>query len=229
MSKVGIKEYKKLFFKTQICKFCGKKFEIWKSKNQVYCSKECKEERKKHKCLYCNRIFIAYVAKKRKFCSSKCATKYQIKNRSIEEEQKRVSKILSKVSCGPNIFESHVNNHLKTLKIGKFKYVGNGQIVINGRSPDFICEENKIVVLANGTYWHLGKYGLKITEENKKFREQIEAQKFLDGGYTVLFVWEDQINNMLFTRVYCPEVFSNHGFSRGVITDLSKYSVVNLR
>ena len=101
---------------------------------------------------------------------------------------KRISKILSKVCQRPNKFEFRCSKQLERQFPNKFKYVGNGSVIINGKSPDFVSEELKIVVLCNGIYWHLFRQGLTLSD--KKIVELKEAKPFIDAGYEVWFIWE---------------------------------------
>ena len=109
----------------------------------------------------------------------------------IEHKNKRISKILSKVCQRPNNFEQRCGEELKEQFGNKFKYCGNGSVMINGKSPDYICEDLKIVVLCNGLYWHLWRFGLKDTPEDKQKVELKESEPFIKAGYEVWFIWED--------------------------------------
>lgn len=231
-SKYTEQEFKEKYFKEVVCKGCNKNFVIWKSSNQVFCSKECKQKRKEHNCLYCNKVFIQYVGRKRRFCSKSCSSKYRESHYSEEEKQHKYSTLLKKINASPNLFEVEVLSFINSWGWGTFKYVGDGSVLINSRSPDFINEELKIVVLANGCYWHLGKYSLKTNEENKRLREEIEAKPFLEAGYQVIFIWQDIKSRMekdkLRIKVYVPELFGQSGMQRGYKTNLSDYYVWGL-
>lgn len=111
--------------------------------------------------------------------------------------EERARKILQKVCASPNKFELKCLDYLNKLYPNKFKYCGDGSTLINKRSPDFISEELKVVVLAHGYYYHLRIKGLEVTEENKRSVEKIDSLPFLQAGYRVMFVWEDELNNLL--------------------------------
>jgi G:T-mismatch repair DNA endonuclease (very short patch repair protein)/AraC-like DNA-binding protein len=147
------------------------------------------------KCLMCNKekkVFVS-VAKNQKFCSCECYYEFKKGKKQSEET---IKKKLAAVCASPNKFEQKCQEFLNKLYPNKFKYVGDGSILISGRSPDFINEELKTVVLANGCYYHLSIKNLEITEENKRVIEKYEALPFLSAGYKVLFVWEDEINKL---------------------------------
>jgi len=119
-------------------------------------------------------------------------------NKDITEEDPRylpwVTKTtknrLAVVCKRPNYFEADVGEYLEELFPSRFEYVGNGSVMINGRSPDYIDKKNKIVVLCHGLYWHLLRYELKDTPENKRSIELKDSEPFLKAGYDAWFIWE---------------------------------------
>jgi G:T-mismatch repair DNA endonuclease (very short patch repair protein) len=129
---------------------------------------------------------------------------------TIEQTNFRISRTLAKVCKRPNTFEIKAQLHLNKLFPSKFKYVGNGSVMINGRSPDFIDLDNKIVVLANGYYWHLERRGLEVTDANKRIVEKIESEPFCNAGYQVMFIWEDELDREKPTK---EEVWTNSTFA----------------
>ena len=107
-----------------------------------------------------------------------------------EFTKKRIKASLAVVCKRPNHFEADVGEYLEELFPSRFEYVGNGSVLINGRSPDYIDKENKIVVLCHGLYWHLLRYELKDTPENKRSIELKDSEPFLKAGYDAWFIWE---------------------------------------
>ena len=61
------------------------------------------------------------------------------------------------------------------------------------KNPDALDPKNRIVVEFNGLHWHLDKYGYKRTEANKRIVETKEAKPYLDAGYKIIFMWEDEV------------------------------------
>ena len=104
--------------------------------------------------------------------------------------EKRIKKSLAQVCKRPNHFEKRVGDWLEELFPKRFKYVGNGSVLISSKSPDYLDEDRKIVVLCHGLYWHLLRWGLKDTVENRRKIELRDAQPFLEAGYDVWFIWE---------------------------------------
>jgi hypothetical protein len=104
--------------------------------------------------------------------------------------------ILRAVCTRPNKFEVIALNHLNTIYNNKFIYTGDGSFIVNHRSADAYSEELHTVALFNGTYWHLGKYGFENTEKAKGAIELIESIPFLEAGYRVIFIWEDELERI---------------------------------
>jgi len=88
-------------------------------------------------------------------------------------------------------------NYLNILYPNKFKYTGNGSFMVNRRSADAYSKELNTVALFNGCYYHLTIKGYKITEQNKRIVERFESKPFLDAGYKILFVWEDELDSLV--------------------------------
>lgn len=88
----------------------------------------------------------------------------------------------------PNKKEFRLNDILNSLYPGEWKFVGDGQVVINGKCPDFInVNGQKKIIELFGDYWHQG--------ENPDDR----AAVFAPFGYETLVIWErelDRITNL---------------------------------
>ncbi len=97
----------------------------------------------------------------------------------------------------PNGFERKVLMYLNKINPGAFEYIGDASLIINHRTVDFFSEELRTVVLAHGYYWHFKKFGMAVTDENKRAIEKIDAAPFVAVGYKVMFIWEDEIDRLL--------------------------------
>lgn len=115
-----------------------------------------------------------------------------------KEHQERLNKSILKAVCAsPNKFEVRALKYVNSLYDNKVKYTGDGSLIINGKSADAELIGEKLVFLFNGCYYHLTLKNLEITEENKRIVEQYESLPFLQAGYKVVFIWEDEINKLL--------------------------------
>jgi G:T-mismatch repair DNA endonuclease (very short patch repair protein) len=108
-------------------------------------------------------------------------------------QKRKIKATLAKVCERPNKFEQNCQKALELEWPGKFKYVGDGSVLINFKSPDFINEEDKVIVLCHGIYWHLIKDGYENNIENKKLIENKDSEPFEKVGYKVIVLWEDEI------------------------------------
>lgn len=124
--------------------------------------------------LECGKIFYVKPSKlnheRGKFCSKICGILYNRK---------------------ANIFGQRPNNSEKTfLKLCEdnqfpFKYVGNGEVWLGNRNPDFInTDGKKQVIELLGTYWHPLFDGASRREHYKQY------------GFDCLVIWEDELGNI---------------------------------
>jgi G:T-mismatch repair DNA endonuclease (very short patch repair protein) len=111
----------------------------------------------------------------------------------IDRFKRQIQNTIKAVCERPNKFEQNCQKALELEWPEKFRYVGDGNVLINFKSPDFINEEDKVVVLCHGVYWHLIKDGFENTPENKKLIESKDSEPFERVGYKVIVLWEDEI------------------------------------
>jgi len=64
-----------------------------------------------------------------------------------------------------------------------FRYVGDGEYVVDGKNPDFINHDETKIIEAFGTYWH----DLKDQEAKEAF--------FGEHGYATLIIWEEELTD----------------------------------
>lgn len=84
----------------------------------------------------------------------------------------------------PNKPERKLLELLDTYYPGEWKYVGDGQVVIDGKIPDFInVNGQKKIIEMFGDYWHRND----DTEQRTAF--------FKDFGYDTLVIWESELKD----------------------------------
>lgn len=83
----------------------------------------------------------------------------------------------------PNKLEQKV---LKMLEPYGWEFVGDGQVWIVGKNPDFIHRESKRLIEVFGDYWH------KLEE----VQERIDH--FAKYGWQCEVVWESEIKGVLY-------------------------------
>jgi very-short-patch-repair endonuclease len=119
---------------------------------------------------------------------------------------KRVSytyDVSKKITQRKNIFKARRKASNRTKGINKvehklwkilgpsFSYNGNGPRTISGKTPDFICESQKIIVELYGNYWH----------RNEKIRKTLDRiNLYKDAGYKTVIIWEDEVDPIIVKR-----------------------------
>jgi len=116
---------------------------------------------------------------------------------SKELIEKRMRGVLKALCKHPNKFEANSMNYVNTIYGGNVRFTGDGSLIINGKSADAVLDGTNIVFLFNGVYWHLERFGYAVTEEAKRIVEAKESTPFLQAGYKVIFVWEDELNRVI--------------------------------
>ncbi len=94
----------------------------------------------------------------------------------------------------PNKTELELNILLQRLAPNQWKYVGDGEIIIGGKCPDFInINGQKKIIELFGDYWH--------SEEIQKMSVEQHVQErinhFAQYGYQTLIIWEDDLRKFL--------------------------------
>jgi len=110
--------------------------------------------------------------------------------RLLEFHKKYISKIIKALHSKPNKLEKRVIEIINENNL-PFKYVGSGEIIINGRNPDFISiDGSKKVIEIFGNYWHSPLFNPHI-DWKRTYKETINFYK--EQGYDCLVLWEDEV------------------------------------
>ena len=186
----------------KICKGCKKEF-LQGRKSKTYCSVECRKSKIKVKCVICGGTFeVPRYLRNREICSNECVKLFnkgkhsslrtEFKKGKIlsEEHQKKCIKALHQ---SPNRLEMKINKLLDKYFPNEWKYVGSGDVIINGLCPDFIHTNKKLIIEVFGDVFHdENKAFFKISETAK---EEYRIKKFAEAGYNTLILWESDIKN----------------------------------
>ena len=183
------------------CVNCDGVFEVRPAYKKKFCSKQCMNEwfsksRLKENnpywkpkvdkiCDICGKEFQVHPSNKnRRLCSWKCWLKWIRTVRKISEKnRKNMLKALIKRPTKP---EKILIDIIEKYNF-PFKYVGDGEVIINGFNPDFINESHKLIIEVFGDYWHNPEIcGWRQTEQCKKI-------VFGKVGYKMLVIWEREL------------------------------------
>lgn len=101
-----------------------------------------------------------------------------------------VKKQMQSRGVRPNKLERRLDALLNKQFPRQFKYVGDGQLIIAGKCPDFWNGDHKLLELY-GNYWH----------EDKEAEERVKL--FKEFGYDTLIIWESELKDigMLVSKV----------------------------
>ena len=113
-------------------------------------------------------------------------------NKGKSHSQETIKKMLEKrkydIPNGPELYLDFIlQNHFPD----EWKYVGDGNCLINGLCPDFInCNGKKQIIELFGEYWHKKKQHLKLhsTEDGRK-------DIFAQVGFSMLTIWDYELTN----------------------------------
>ncbi len=104
-------------------------------------------------------------------------------NISDKDKSERIKKCLTFNS--PNKQEKYLENLLNRLYPNEWKFVGNGQLIIAGKCPDFVnINGQKKLIELFGDYWHQGE----------NLQDRIDV--FKPFGYQTLIIWEKELKDM---------------------------------
>ncbi len=120
--------------------------------------------------------------------------KIRKKNKDLWQTPEYVSKQMKSRGVSPNKLELSFQNLLNQLYPNEWKFVGDGQLIIAGKCPDFVnINGQKKLIELFGTYWHKGQN----VEDRKKI--------FKEFGYETLILWEHELKDMDFVLFQLEE------------------------
>lgn len=117
--------------------------------------------------------------------------KNRLSNLKNWKDPEFVRKFWKACSVKPTSIEVKVGDILEKLFSGRYDYVGDFSLTINGKVPDFIDKYNKYIIEVFGDHWH-------SEEKRGKSREQQEKERidhFRVAGYRTLIIWESELSN----------------------------------
>ena len=148
-----------------------------------------------------------YKEKKKKVSLSKKGDKNPSKRESVRSQisdtvktlwqdddykEKQIYLIRKGLSDSPNKAEQKLHSILEKLFPGEYRFVGDGEVIIAGKNPDFInINGQKKIIELFGDYWHSEEVVGRPAEEEEKQRIEI----FQQYGYKTLIVWEKELKN----------------------------------
>jgi very-short-patch-repair endonuclease len=109
----------------------------------------------------------------------------QLKQRWSNEDYREYQIKAMRKFIRPNKSENKLLLILSELCPNEWKYVGNGDFIINGKNPDFVnVNGKKLIIELFGDYWHKGQ------DPN----DRIEI--FKPFGFDTLVIWEKELKEI---------------------------------
>lgn len=106
------------------------------------------------------------------------------RRKEIWKTEDYVRKIMKAYNVQPNKKEKKLDEILQTILPNHYRYVGDGQVILEGKNPDFInCNGQKKIIELFGTYWH------------ETSEERYRKEHFSKYGYDTLIIWEHELKN----------------------------------
>lgn len=115
-------------------------------------------------------------------------------NLELLNDEEFVKKKFDAQSLKPNKPEIFLSNLIKQNNL-PFHYVGDGQLIIGGRCPDFTCNPSKKVILLHGDWWHY--YRLKRSNPliTRLQVEEEDREHYRKLFFDCLVIWEHELKN----------------------------------
>lgn len=109
-----------------------------------------------------------------------------------EKRDEWVANSRKAVCARPNKPETYVQSVLDFLYPKEWKYVGNGEVIINGFNPDFInINGQKKIIEVFGTYYH----SKEVLGRDNKEEEKRKSDRYSEYGYSTLVIWEHELKS----------------------------------
>ncbi len=111
-------------------------------------------------------------------------------NYTPEERDAHIQAIHKANYKKPTKPEMELANLLNTEFPNEWRYVGNGEVIIGGKNPDFInVNGKKQIIEVFGDWWH----GEKKTGMSNKEVVESRIQSFAEYGFDALIIWQREL------------------------------------
>lgn len=112
------------------------------------------------------------------------------KMRNPEFKEKELQRLTTAQHKTPNSLEKKAMDIIAKYGL-PYRYVGNGQIWINGRCPDFInTDGKKQVIEVFGLYWHSPLLNPYIDNRSSEYKTK---EHYSEYGFNCLIIWENEL------------------------------------
>lgn len=104
----------------------------------------------------------------------------------------QIKKMMKGNKSRPTRLEKRVLELVDNMYPNQWKYVGDGDVILGGRNPDFINMNGcKAIIEVNGTFWH----SYQRTKECPLLHELDRISHYKQYGYHTLVIWGHEFKN----------------------------------
>lgn len=117
--------------------------------------------------------------------------KLSLAHKKLWQQPEYASQQMQFRGAKPNKIEVLLQQFLDTYYPGEWKYVGDGQVIIGGRCPDFLnVNGGKQVIELFGTYWH----DIFTNPRTRLERTEVATcYHYSDYGFACLVIWDKEL------------------------------------
>lgn len=107
--------------------------------------------------------------------------KMSVAHKRLWQNPEYVTKQMKAAHVRQNKSEKYLEQLLQELQPDEWHFVGDGQLIIAGKCPDFVHTSKKLIIELFGDYWH------DESEMNPRI------QLFEKHGYQTLIIWYEEL------------------------------------
>lgn len=105
-----------------------------------------------------------------------------------ENKRNRIKLIFKAFKLKQNKTEKILQLLLNKIFPRKYKFVGDGKLIIDHFCPDFIDTKNNKIIELFGKYWH--------TKKGAKIKDKKRIVTYSSHGYKTLIIWDYELNDL---------------------------------
>jgi very-short-patch-repair endonuclease len=123
--------------------------------------------------------------------SSETRKKLREAQKELWQDSEYVAKQMKARQVSQNKLEKFLQTIINSSSPGLFRFVGDGQLIIAGKCPDFVHTSRPLLIELFGDYWH----GQAVTGIPEAQHEQERIKLFESQGYKTLVIWEHELTD----------------------------------
>ena len=129
--------------------------------------------------------------------NQKISKSIKLKYQNIEYKEKVINGVFSyfRNKIKMNNLEQKLFEVIDQIQPKDWKFVGNGELIISGKCPDFInINGKKKIIELFGSYWHSKEFRNDGKENEEHEGDRINH--FKEFGYDTLIIWDKELSDI---------------------------------